>query len=141
MAPGTHHGGYPIRHFVCNYMHNSKTKGYIRMFCLSNGCSTLRDIYSFGQSCMQNTIGELWIQTHIVTTFPYYILFVLTLITRKVQVICRRSAYQMTALLSEMFIFCVRVGWEIRMVNYASKHTLQSLFDKAFSAYTVYLDT
>ena len=33
---------------VCNYMHNSKTKGGMRMFYLSNDCSTMGDVYSLG---------------------------------------------------------------------------------------------
>ena len=36
---------------------------------------------------MQDTIGELWIQTHITTSFWYYILWVHTLLTRKLQVV------------------------------------------------------
>ena len=46
----------------------------------------------------------------------------LTLVTQKLQFVCGRSTYQMTALLSEMYIFCVRAGCETWMVSYASKH-------------------
>ena len=38
----------PIRQFVRNYTHNSKTKGSTRTFYLSNDCSTIGDTYSFG---------------------------------------------------------------------------------------------
>ena len=41
-------GGFPwpVRQFVRNFAHNSKTKGGIRTFYLSNYCSTIRNIYS-----------------------------------------------------------------------------------------------
>ena len=73
------------------YMHNSKTKGRVRMVYLSNDCSTIGDMYSFGQSCMWDTISELWILTPIAITFRYGILCVHTLVTRKLQVVCRCS--------------------------------------------------
>ena len=78
---------------------------------------------------MQDTINELRIQTHIATTF-WYILYVLTLVTRKLQVIRGRSTYRTTALLSEMSIFCVKAGCKIWMASYASKHTSQSFSGK-----------
>ena len=59
--------------------------------------------------------------------FRYNILCIFTLVTRKLQVVCWRSTYRMTALLSEMSIFCVRAGCQVWMVRYASKHALQSL--------------
>ena len=77
---------------------------------------------------MQDTIGKLWIQICITTTFQYNILCVLTLLTWKVQVICGRSTYQKTALLLEIAIFCVRAECEIG----TSKHASQSLCDKPF---------
>ena len=45
MAPKTRRGGFSIRYFVPNYMHNSKTTGGITTFYLSNDCSTIGDIY------------------------------------------------------------------------------------------------
>ena len=42
------HSGFSIWHFMCNYMHNLKTKGRIRTFYLWNDCSTIGDIYSLG---------------------------------------------------------------------------------------------
>ena len=47
-----HCDGFPVHHFVRNYTHNLKTKGGIRMFYLSNNCSTSGDISSLGQNCM-----------------------------------------------------------------------------------------
>ena len=108
---------FPIRHFVCNYMHNSKTKGCVRMFYLLNNCSTIGDIYSLGYSYMRDTIDELWIQTHIATIFHSDILCILALVTRKLQVICKRWTFWMTALLSKMSIFCARPGCKIRMAS------------------------
>ena len=82
---------------------------------------------------MRDTIGELWIQTRIATTFGYNILCIFnTLVTRKLQVVCGHFTYRTTALLSEMYIFCVRARFEIRMAIYSSKHGLESLFDKPF---------
>ena len=49
--------------------------------------------------------------------------------------------YRMTTLLSEMPVFCVRGGCEIRMVSYPSKHASQSLSDKPFLHLQLYLDT
>ena len=39
---------FPRCLFVCNYTHNFKTKGHIRMFYLLYDCSTIRDTYSLG---------------------------------------------------------------------------------------------
>ena len=58
--------------------------------------------------------GELWIQTRITTTFRYYILCILRLITHKLQVLYRRSTYRMTALISAMSNFLVRAGCKMR---------------------------
>ena len=81
---------------------------------------------------MQVTIGKLWVQTCITTTFWYDILCVLALVTRKLQLVFGRSTYWMTALLSEMSISCVRAGCKIQMASYTSKHASQSLCDKPF---------
>ena len=86
---------------------------------------------------MRDTIGELWIQIHIAATFEYDILGVLTLITWELQVVCRRFTHQTTVLLSEMYIFCVKAGFEIQIVSYTSKHGLQSLSDRPFYVYSV----
>ena len=88
MAQNTRRGGFLVRHFVHNYKHNSKTKGGIRAFYLSNNCSTMLDIHSLGWSYMLDAIGELGIQTRNTTTFRYTILCVLTFVTRELQVAC-----------------------------------------------------
>ena len=132
MAPNACHSGFPTHHFVYNYTHNSKTKGCIRTFYLSNNSSTIRGIYSLGYSSMWVTISKLWVQARIATTFRYNILCLLALVTRKLQVVCGHSTYQMTALLVEMSIFCVRAGCEIQMASYTSKHTSQCLFNSPF---------
>ena len=80
-------------------------------------------------------IGELWIQTRITITFRYNILCILTLVTQKLKVVCRRSTYQMTALLSEIYIFCVRAECEIWIASYASKHASQSISEKQLCIY------
>ena len=43
-------------------------------------------------------------------------------ITWKVLVVCGRSAYQTTALLSETFLVLYRVAWEIRLESYDPRH-------------------
>ena len=61
--------GFPIRHFVHNFMHNFKTKGCIRTFYLGT-IALLLEICTciLLVTCMADTIGELWIQTRIATT-------------------------------------------------------------------------
>ena len=131
MTPNANHGGFPLHHFVRNDTQNSKTNGCIRTFYLSNDCCTISDIYSLGQSCMRDMIGKVWIQTRNTTTYRY-ILCILTLVTQKIQVICRRCTYRMTAILLEISIFFVRAGYETRMPSCTSKHASQSLSDKPF---------
>ena len=46
MAQNMCQGGFPVHHFVRNYMHNWINEGGIRTFDLSNDCSTIGDIYS-----------------------------------------------------------------------------------------------
>ena len=60
--------------------------------------------------------------------------FVRNLYTRKSKTTGRKLTFsnRMTALLSAMSIFCIRAGCKIQMASYASKHALQSLFDKLF---------
>ena len=68
-------------------------------------------------------------QIRIAATFGYDILGLLTLFTR--------FTHRTTALLSEMYIFCVRVGFEIQIASYLSKHASKSLSDRPFYAYSV----
>ena len=121
MAPSTFCSLFPASRFVHTYMHNLKTKGRIRMFYLSNNCSTIGDVYSLSQSCMQDRNGKLWIRTCITNIFQHYILYVLTLITRKVQFVCRSSTYRMNALLSVMSNFVLeldaRCDWQVMSPN------------------------
>ena len=64
--------------------------------------------------------------------FPIRHLCAFTLITRKLLVVYGRCTYRMTALLSEMSIFCVRAGCVIRMASYGSKHSLLFFSNKPF---------
>ena len=64
--------------------------------------------------------------------FQFDFLCLASLITWKLQVICWCSTCVMTALLLEMFIFCVRPGCEIWMASYISEHISQSLSNKPF---------
>ena len=124
MAPNARHVGFTVRHFVHNYMHNSKTKGRTRMFYLHVHVSNDRVVLyvRYSRRVMDpNTYRN---------TLRYVVLCVLTLVTRKLQVVCRRSTYRRTALLSQMSIYCVRAGFEIQMASYASKHASKSLSDK-----------
>ena len=75
--------------------------------------------------------------------FPILQMCVLTLVTRKLPVVCGCSTYRMIALLSEMSIVCVIAGCKIRMVSYAFRYTSQCLCNKPFVHIHVqlYLDT
>ena len=119
MAPNTRCGGFSICHFVHNYTHNLKTKGRIRTFYLSNNWSTIKDNYSVGYSCIRVAIWQIMDPN----THRNHFL---------IQVLCGCSTYRITALLSEISIFCVRAGGEIRMVSYTSIHESQSLSEKPF---------
>ena len=82
---------------------------------------------------MRDTIGELLVKTRIATSFWFVLcLCLLTLVTQKLQVIYEPCSYWVTALLSEMSIFCVIAGSIIRLVSYGSKHSLQFLSNKPF---------
>ena len=123
---------FSIHHFVRTYTHNLKTKGRIRMLYLTNDCSTIGEIYFLGYNCMRDTIGKLWIQTRIATSFQYDILCIFILVTWKLQVVYGPSTSWMTALLSEMPIFCIRAGYAIWLASYGSKHVSQCLSGKQF---------
>ena len=69
MASHMHRSLFPIHHFVLTYTHNSKTKGSIRTFYISNDFSTFRAINFLGFSFFGATIGELSIQTRITVSF------------------------------------------------------------------------
>ena len=57
-----------------------------------------------------------------------------TCITQKLNIVYEQSANQTTALLSEIFLFMVRAGCELRPASFASKHASQSLSDMPFCA-------
>ena len=65
-------------------------------------------------------------ETRLETTLRY---IVLTLVTRKQQVVFGRSTYYFT--IGNVY-FCVKAGFEIQLVSYASKQASQSLSDKSF---------
>ena len=67
MAQNTHCGGFPVCHFVHNYMHNSITKGGISTFYLSNDWSNNEDIYSVAQqaTCVNMGRTECPLYSHI----------------------------------------------------------------------------
>ena len=54
----------------CVYLRTQleKYRSYKQLY-LTNDYSTIGDIYFLGQNCMQDTIGELWIQTFIQPLF------------------------------------------------------------------------
>ena len=130
MATNARRVGFPVCHFVRNYIHNSKTKGHTRTFCLSNDCSTIEDILLVRSVCEIPSASYGYKHTSkpiCNTSFCAY-----TLVARKLLIVCRHSTYGMTALLSQMCIFCVGAGFEIQMGSYASKHASKSLSDKPF---------
>ena len=83
---------------IYNYTHNSRTKGRLWSFYVSSDCSTIGDIYMYSLclSCTRDTICKLWIQKHITTTLRYVVSCVVTLVTRKLQVVCTHSTYRKT---------------------------------------------
>ena len=81
---------------------------------------------------MWNMIGKLWTQTPIATTFWYDILCVLTLVTWKLQVVCR-ALYMLNDCSAIRDVYFLCSSWRhIRLTSYASKHTSHSLSGKPF---------
>ena len=70
-----------------------------------------------------NTLYILFSIRHFVATCTH---------NSKLQVVYGRCTYVTTALLSEMSIFCVIAGCEIRLASYGSKYASQCLFGKPF---------
>ena len=99
-------------------MHKQKLYEIYKWSQTLNDCSTITIFPFLGQVCMRAKIGEFWLQTYIEVSFPYGILVIITHKTRKLLVVYGRSAYRMTALLSEMSIFYVRALCKIRSVSY-----------------------
>ena len=81
-----------------------------------------------GYNYMQDTIGKLWIQTHITTSFQY----ICTYLTRNLKTTgcVWMFTYQVTV--SKMSVFCIRSACEIWLANYGSKHASQFLSDNPF---------
>ena len=133
MVPNTHHELFSIHHFVRTYLHNMKTKGRIKT--LPNNWLLYYEKYLF--SALELFVRyDRWVMesnTHR-NLFQYniYTVYILTLVTWKIQVLYKRCTYWMTALLSGVPIFCVRAGCEIGLVSYGSKHSLQFLSDQWF---------
>ena len=88
---------------------------------------------------MQDIISELQIQRRIATTIQNDTLCILSLVTSKLQVVCWRSTYQTTPLLSEMYIplleLDARYEWRLMPPNMHCR-----LFWQAICAYTVVLN-
>ena len=53
----THRSGFPVCHFVLNYTHNSISKEGIRIFYLSNDCSTIISILLVRAVCETRQAG------------------------------------------------------------------------------------
>ena len=88
---------------------------------------------------MRDTIGELCVQTRNATTYGNNILCILILVTRKLEVVCRRSTYPMTALQSEMSFSVSELDAKYQWRG-TPPNTHRSLFPKSHFAYTVQLD-
>ena len=117
--------------FFHKYRHNSKLKIVL-------GRST------YQMAALLSEISIFWVKLYARydrwviapnmhrTSFQYDILCVHTFITPKLQVIYERSPYEMTVLLSEMCIICVRPGYKVQLVSYGSKLPSHFLFGKPF---------
>ena len=115
-----------------NYTHTTRKPKVVQGHFTYQTIALLLEISILLVTAVCKTRSASYDSKHGMQPLQYDIVCVLILITKKLQVICRRSTYRTTALLPEMSIFCVRAGCEIRMVRYASKHALQSLSDKPF---------
>ena len=130
MAPKALRVGFSVCHFVRNYTNNSKTKGRTRKFYLSNDYNrgyllSWLELYVTYQGRVMNPNSH---RRHFeigrfVGTYTN---------NSKITVCMRTFSYRTTALLSQIYILCVRAGFEIRMASYASKHVSQSLYDRPF---------
>ena len=108
-------------------MQNLITKGGRRTFCLSNYCFNIRDLYSIVWDIyeVRSMSYESKHRTQPPSNTPFCAY--LTLVTQKLHVKFWCSRYWMTALRSEMSIFCVKGRCKILVAKYASKCASQSL--------------
>ena len=90
------------------------------------------DFPFLGQTCMWAKMGKVCLQTHIVVSFQYASLCVLTCTTWKLRAVYGCSSYQTTAILSEISILWVVGVYEIRWVRYGPKPALQTFFNMTF---------
>ena len=134
MAPNMHHSLFLIHHFVCTYMHNSKTTGRVRTFYILNNWSTVGDTYSVFSGLELHARYNGWVMAPKMhhSLFHSDMTFYAYSHNSKLQVVYRRSAYRATASLLEMSIFWVRATCEIWLASYGSKHASQSLSDMPF---------
>ena len=74
---------------------------------------------SYHQPSHRRVMNPNMLQMHFAIRI---VLCVLTFVTRKLHVVCGLFTYRNTALLSQMYIFCVTARLDILMASYAFKH-------------------
>ena len=118
MDLNTYRNLFQIRHFVRTYNHNLKTPGCICMFYILHDCFTIGDVFfcvKAGCEIQLASYGSNHI-LHSISDKQF------ACITWTLQVTYGHSAYWTTTLLSETFLVCVRVAWEIRLETCGTKH-------------------
>ena len=127
MNPNTKCNHFPIHHYVRIYTRHLKTTGCMLMFWISNDYSTIGDVYFLfcalavdarykWRVTPANTHCSIFLISHFCTYS------VLTYITQILQVICGRSAYRTTSIISKTFFVWFRVALKIRLESYGSSY-------------------
>ena len=141
MVSNMHCNHSPVCHLVRNYTLNLKNTGHMWTFYISNDCcsyssclfslSELDVWYEWQVTCMPPNMHQ---SLFLITHFGVY--SVLRHIAWKFQVICGRSAYRTTAILSEMFFVWFGVTLGIQLKSYNPRHA-SVVSDTTLCAYTV----
>ena len=114
----------PKSHFVHTYAHNSNTT--VVYGCCTYWMTALLSMSIFWVRAPSEIRLASYGSKHA-SQCLYNVPFVYTYMhtcNLKLQVIYGRSAYWITALLSETFLVWFRVAWEIWLESYGSRHTL-----------------
>ena len=126
---------FSIHHFVCTYVHNSKTKG-------------CKDILSNKQLLYYQRYLFPWLELYarcdrrVMAPNSFFLvshLCIITGINWKLLVIYICSAYRTTALHTETFLVWFRIAREIQLESYTRPDTHQSFSDTKLCVYTASL--
>ena len=140
MAPNRHRSLFRIRHLcILSYMHNSKAcRSYKDVLYIERLLCYRRCLFSVLELHVKYYFRVMAPNTHR-SLFPIRHLacaYILTLITRKLQVVYGHSLHRTTALLSKIFVVWFRVAWEIRLESSVPRHESRSFSDTTLCVYT-----